>query len=120
MTSDTYLNNDKRHNLDRRATDIAAAGPGDDDELLTTGQMAAWFGVSTQWLEIGRSKRWGPPFIRLGPRRVRYPRGPARQWLVERTYRSTLEYATAGGAGKAGRRRPRNTDQRRNTTTRES
>ena len=55
-----------RHNLDRRALAlIEAANAGTDDELLDTPQTAVWLGVSPQWLEIGRSRRWGPPFCQV-------------------------------------------------------
>ena len=57
--------------LDKRAADLAeAAAPGGDDELLSTVQVAAWLGVSTQWVEIARLGRHGPPFKKLGPDRV--------------------------------------------------
>jgi hypothetical protein len=48
----------KRHHLDRRIKQIIASGGGDEnaDELLTTVQMAEWFGVSTQWLVSDGSK----------------------------------------------------------------
>lgn len=82
----------KRHHLDKRAAEIASS-PGSDDELLTTVQIAAWLGVSTQWLEIGRSKGYGPPFERLSPKCIRYRRGKARKWLDGRTHSSTAEYA---------------------------
>jgi hypothetical protein len=83
----------KNHHLDRRADKIAAADVGADDELLTTREIADWFGVSIQWLEIGRSKNYGPPFKRLAPHTVRYQRGDARKWLRERTHKSTAEYS---------------------------
>jgi hypothetical protein len=75
-----------RHHLDRRAAEIIEEGRGDFDDLLTTAATADWFGVSTEWLEIGRSKGYGPPFIRLSPSRVRYRRGDVLAWLHERTH----------------------------------
>jgi hypothetical protein len=84
-----------RHHLDRRAVElIEAANVGTDDELLTTPRTAVWLGVSPQWLEIGRSRGWGPPFLKLSPRRVRYHRGAVKRWLQERSYRCTAEYET--------------------------
>ena len=82
----------RRLHLDKRAHTLAAA-PGSDDELLTTTQMAAWLSVSTQWLEIGRHKGYGPPFERLGPQLIRYQRGKVRRWLNSRSHQSTAEYA---------------------------
>jgi hypothetical protein len=46
-----------KHRLDRRAAAlIEAGGEGDDDDLLSTRAVAHWLGVSTQWIEIGRSR----------------------------------------------------------------
>jgi len=87
----------KAHHLDKRAARLLAAGAGDDDELLNTRATADWLGVSTQWLEIGRCKSYGPPFIRLSPHAIGYRRGDVRLWLKARTYTSTKDYATAAG-----------------------
>jgi predicted DNA-binding transcriptional regulator AlpA len=86
----------ERHHLDRRAADLAEALEGPPDDLLPTPTTAAWLGVSDQWLEIGRSKGYGPPFVRLSTRRVRYRRADILTWLKERTHRSTAAY----GGGK--------------------
>ncbi len=84
---------DGAHHLDRRAQAlIDEANRGSDDELLATPAVAAWLGISPGWLEIGRSKGWGPPFVKLSPRRVRYRVGAVKQWLAERSYRITAEY----------------------------
>jgi predicted DNA-binding transcriptional regulator AlpA len=91
----------QRHHLDRRAADIAAeAAEGDCDDLMTTSELAEMLGISVQWLEIGRSKSYGPPFVRLSPRRVRYNRSDVIAWLAERTHAATSEYET----GRPGRR----------------
>ncbi len=82
-----------KHHLDSRALDlIEAACEGSDDELMTTPRLAVWLGVSAEWLEIGRSRGWGPRFIRCSPRRIRYRRGDVKAWLSERAHRSTGEY----------------------------
>ena len=84
----------QKHHLDRRAAEIAEKGrQGDPDELLTTQEEADWLGVSRQWLEIGRSKGYGPPFVRVGPRHIRYVRRWTIKWLEERMHRCTAEYA---------------------------
>ncbi len=86
----------KRRHLDRRVKQIFAADTGgddDDDELLTTQQVAEWFAVSVQWLEIGRVKNYGPKFKQIGPRCIRYSRGDCRNYLRERTFASTAAYA---------------------------
>ena len=88
----------KKHHLDRRAGEIAAkASAGDPDDLLTTSEVAEWLGISTQWLEIGRSRGYSPDFLRLSPRRVRYRRGDVIRWLEQRQHASTAEYETTGG-----------------------
>jgi hypothetical protein len=90
-----------RHHLDRRAFDlIEAANVGSDDELLSTPRTAVWLGVSPEWLEIGRSKGWGPPYLRLSPRRIRYRRGDVKRWLEGRAYQHTSEYATTPRPGR--------------------
>src|SRR5271166_5238251 len=81
--------------LDRRANLLAALGAvGDDDDLLTTPQLAEWLAVSEQWCEIGRHKGYGPPYVKLAGR-VRYRRSAVRAWLDERAHRATSEYRTA-------------------------
>jgi hypothetical protein len=82
---------ERRHHLDKRAAAIAAE-PGDDDELLTVVECASWLGVSVQFLDIGRSRGYGPPFARLSRNIVRYRRAEVRAWLIERTHASTSEY----------------------------
>jgi hypothetical protein len=80
----------KSHHLDRRVGQLlqlaSSADLPDDgsDALLTTKQVAAWLGVSDQWLEVGRIKGYGPPYIRLSPRGVRYKRGAVLKWLKQR------------------------------------
>jgi predicted DNA-binding transcriptional regulator AlpA len=83
-----------RHHLDRRADHLAREGAaaGDTDDLLDTKALAAWLGVSTQFLEIGRHRGYGPRFVRLSTRRTRYRRGDVIDWLRERTHAATAEY----------------------------
>src|SRR5438477_7707224 len=82
-----------KHHIDRRAIAvIEEATLRSDDELMPTPNCAIWLGVSDQWLEIGRTKGWGPPFVKLSPRRVRYRVGDVKRWLAERSHRCTVEY----------------------------
>lgn len=86
-----------KHHLDRRTASLIEAGrDGGDDDLLSTRDVADWLGVSDQWLEIGRCKGYGPPFVRISPRRIRYRRGAVIAFLRERQYASTREYASRG------------------------
>lgn len=83
----------KAHHLDSRADEIAAKGSGGDPhELLRQVAVAAWLGVSMQWLEIGRHAGYGPPFIRIG-RMVRYRRSDVIAWLDSRLHQCTSEYS---------------------------
>lgn len=92
----------RHHHLDRRADKIAAADAGKaDDDLLDTRAVADWLSVSVQWLEIGRSKNYGPEFTRVGPRVIRYRRADVLTWLKARTHASTAEYASAKIAARA-------------------
>ena len=76
----------QNHHLDRRAAKLVDEA-GADDDLLKTAELAAWLGVSMQWLEIGRTAGYGPPSIKVSPRMVRYPRGGVRKWLRQRANR---------------------------------
>lgn len=64
---------------------------GGDDELLCTKELAKRLSVSTQWLEIGRVHGYGPPFIKMSPRMVRYRISDVRKWLNARSRTSTSQ-----------------------------
>jgi predicted DNA-binding transcriptional regulator AlpA len=91
-------NPERRFHLDRRAASLAEKEAGSPDDLLSTSEVAEWLGVSTQFLEIGRVKNYGPKFCRLSTRRVRYLRSAVRAWLAERTHNSTAEYDRKPGS----------------------
>ena len=86
----------KSHHLDRRVAQLIQIGIAtpNDDELLSTQQLATWLGVSEQWLEVGRSKNYGPRYERLSPRVIKYKRSDVIKWLATRSHASTAEYAT--------------------------
>jgi hypothetical protein len=86
--------NGRNHHLDRRADNLIAEGAGNPDDLLTTEEVAAWLHVSMQWLEIGRHHGYGPPYVRISPRMIRYRRGDVLTWLAGRTHTSTADYRT--------------------------
>ena len=52
------------------------------EEMLSTKEVAAWLGVSVQFLEIGRTRRYGPKFKRITDKLIRYRCGDASR-LVE-------------------------------------
>jgi hypothetical protein len=82
----------KSHHLDKRA-DLITASPGNDEEMIDTRELANWLRVSIQWLEIGRMRGYGPAFIKIAPRCIRYRKDAVRTWLEERAHASTAEYA---------------------------
>lgn len=83
----------KRHHFDKCADQLIERSNSTSDDLLTTRQVADWFQVSPQWLQIGRTKGYGPPFVRIGGR-VRYPKDTSVQYLRDRLHQSTAEYAS--------------------------
>jgi predicted DNA-binding transcriptional regulator AlpA len=88
-------NRPRRLHLDKHAADLATieGNLDDDDDLLTSNQLAHWLGVSHQFVEISRIKNYGPKYTRLSARVIRYRRGDVRAWLRERSHRCTAEYA---------------------------
>jgi hypothetical protein len=76
-----------RHHLDPFAEDFAGnIASGDPDELLDSRTLARLIHRSVQWLEIGRSTgKYGPKYVRLNKRVVRYRRSDVVDWLRSRT-----------------------------------
>lgn len=62
--------------------------------LLTTQAAALWLGVSTSQLEKWRCLGGGPKFIQVG-RLIRYSRAHMRNYIAERTKRSTSDIGPA-------------------------
>jgi hypothetical protein len=76
----------QRHHLDRRAAKLVAdSAAANSPDMLRTRDVADWLGVSTQWLEIGRIKGYGPPYVRFSPRNIRYSRKDVVAWLKKRS-----------------------------------
>ena len=80
------------HHIDKRAAALVEQNAANPDDLLSTSDLAEWLGVSTQWLEIGRSRGHGPKFIKLSPKCVRYRRADVLVWLSQRAHQRTSEY----------------------------
>jgi len=85
-----------RHNLDRFADDlIGNLDSRNPDETLDSRTLARLIHVSVQWLEIGRlpkdpndpskGHRYGPPFVRLNRRVIRYRVRDVLTWLRARS-----------------------------------
>jgi hypothetical protein len=90
--SDDYI--PKRHNLDRRAASLITYGAaaGAPDDLLTTERVAEWLGTSAQFLEIGRHRGYGPIYVVLSDRIIRYLRRDVIAWLEQRRFAHTTAY----------------------------
>jgi hypothetical protein len=85
---------ERRLHLDKRAQSLVAVVPeGSNDDLLTTIQIAGWFGVTPQWVELARAGGYGPPFERIAPQVIRYKRGAVIGWLKDREHKRILDYA---------------------------
>ena len=84
----------RRLHLDKNAAAIADAGRTDHpDDLLTSEEVAKWIGTSTQFVELGRMRNYGPRYTRLSARIIRYKRSDVLAWLESRTHSQTSEYA---------------------------
>jgi hypothetical protein len=82
----------QRRKIDKTAEiKITDAPEGGDDALLSTASTAVWLGVSTQWLEIGRSKGFGPKFTKVTSRLVKYRKGDIIEYLRSRVVTPTAE-----------------------------
>jgi hypothetical protein len=106
----------RSHHIDRRAAEVrdALTAPlqvelvraGDLTEmepLYSTVALAERLGVSVQFLTIGRVRGYGPKFVQLGPKRIRYRRSDVVAWLEQRTHASTSEYGGYAGPGQAAK-----------------
>lgn len=58
--------------------------------VMNTESAAAYLDMRPGTLEIWRSTRRGPPYIKVG-RSVRYRRSDLDAWLEQRTYRSAQD-----------------------------
>ncbi len=63
------------------------------DTYLGTAQVAEYLNLSKSWIEKLRISGFGPPYYKVGPRRVLYKRADIDQWIAERRISSTSEQA---------------------------
>lgn len=66
--------------------------------LMTEEQAAEYLGLTPRFLQARRYRGGGPRFVRVGSRTVRYRPEDLRKWVEERTYQSTAEASSDGGA----------------------
>jgi hypothetical protein len=88
-----------RRNLDLRAGHLVEQGQavGNADDLLSSQQVANSLGVSLSWVQITRGQGGGPPYVRINKNNVKYRRDAVVEWLKQREYTATAEYAHCGG-----------------------
>jgi excisionase family DNA binding protein len=63
-----------------------------NDVLLTVEEAAARLKISRHTLNRWRVTGEGPPFVKYGPRLVRYVDRTLDEWATKRTHGSTSEY----------------------------
>lgn len=65
----------------------------DEEQLVLPAETAAAFvGLSASTLAKMRLRGDGPPYIKLGPRRVGYIKDDLEQWVMDRRFSSTSQY----------------------------
>lgn len=77
----------------------SGAAPFPGDELLTDAQLAKLLHVDGRTTLRWRTEGGGPPFIRVGARRVLYARTAVDEWLAARTF----PHRAAEAVGQAAR-----------------
>ncbi len=63
---------------------------GFDLDLLTPEEAARIVKRTPQWLAIGRSQGYGPPYHRLGRNTIRYQRQDIVDWLTQNSHDPSL------------------------------
>jgi len=58
---------------------------------LSEAEFSERYGVPARTLQRWRSTGDGPPYCRIGPRRIAYPAAAAEAWLAARTYAHRAE-----------------------------
>lgn len=82
LSTDTVMPREAWHDLDRSPRPAVPA------RLLTAAELATFLQLDTERLYAMRANGTGPAFVKIG-RDVRYAWHDVREWLRERTYRST-------------------------------
>jgi len=64
---------------------FAQSAPGQGVVLVDQDEVARMLGISSRTLEGMRSRRRGPPFVKISDRCVRYDVAAVQRYLTERT-----------------------------------
>jgi predicted DNA-binding transcriptional regulator AlpA len=70
---------------------------GDAHGLLREKEVADLLGLSSATLRNWRTRGDGPPFVRLSGRAIRYQPVALREWVAQRTRRSTSDEGGENG-----------------------
>lgn len=76
----------------KRAPRIERKDGDKPSDLLMTEEVAEILGMKQSWLEVGRHRGYGPPFIRFHFS-VRYRRADVEKWLEDQRFSKTSEYS---------------------------
>ncbi len=68
-----------------------------NDRFLSEAEFSQRFGVPPRTLQRWRATGDGPPYTRIGPRRVAYPLAAAEAWLTARTFAHRAEELSRAG-----------------------
>lgn len=68
------------------------------DDYLTPAEAAGFTKCALRTLQDFRLKGGGPPYVRVGTKKVIYPRAGLVAWMQARTFASTSEEAAQRGA----------------------
>ena len=74
----------KNLQVDKHATLLVEEGKGNEDDLITSKELASWLRVSISWVEQSRKHGYGPPVIYISKNAIRYRRDHVLAWLAER------------------------------------
>jgi predicted DNA-binding transcriptional regulator AlpA len=70
--------------------------------LLDTAATAAMLGLAPETLRSYRNDRIGPPYVRVGPRAIRYDRAAVLAWLTVQNTDTASAPRNAAEAAQAG------------------
>jgi predicted DNA-binding transcriptional regulator AlpA len=86
-----------------KGTELATPTVGaaaDDDRLLTEAEFCELWSVAPRTLQRWRKLGGGPPYVRLGPKQIRYRLETSRQWAASRTFAHHAAELAASAKGR--------------------
>lgn len=90
MTLDDYITDLVRRIVREELATLHPAPPAEPPTFKPSGEyvddreLAAWIGLSLETVQQWRGRGEGPPFIKMGPRCVRYHVPAVREWMERR------------------------------------